>query len=257
MTAPELVVTRVFDAPRELVFDMWAKPEHVTRWFGPKRFALLVQRMDFRVGGTYRFLMRAPDGSDFPFSGTYREIVAPERLVYTAVLDVEPDHEMLTTVVLEESGGKTRMTVRQTRPRSEELGRGQEQGLNETVDHLVACVAGPAEEYSIRRAFDAPPAVVFKAWTDAGHFARWFRSPQRGHDRLPPRPAPRGRNSFCHRSSDAASTWIKGFYGEIVAPTRLVLTFYFSDADGRPARHPILPEGPLNLLLTTAVGLSG
>src|SRR5690348_11911501 len=78
-----LVLTRVFDAPPSLVFQAFAKPEHLVRWWGPKDFTLPVCEQDFRVGGTYRFCMRAPDGTDHWVWGEYLEITEPTKLVFS------------------------------------------------------------------------------------------------------------------------------------------------------------------------------
>ena len=79
----ELVVTRVIDAPRRLVFKAWTQPEHIARWWGPQGFTTIHCDMDIRVGGTYRFGMRSPQGTEHWKRGVYREIVEPERIVFT------------------------------------------------------------------------------------------------------------------------------------------------------------------------------
>ncbi len=79
----ELTITRVFDAPRELVWKAWTEPERVKRWWGPKSFTTPVSKIDLRVGGKYLYCMRSPEGKDFWGTGIFREIVAPERLVMT------------------------------------------------------------------------------------------------------------------------------------------------------------------------------
>jgi len=79
----EIVSTRVFDVPRRLVFEAWTKPEHVKRWYGLRVLTMTVCEIDLRPGGAYRYVLRGPDGTDYAFSGVYREIVPPSRLVYT------------------------------------------------------------------------------------------------------------------------------------------------------------------------------
>ena len=134
--AGEMILTRVFDAPRELVWKLWTEPEHICKWWGPKGFTLPGCEMDFRTGGAYRFVMRAPDGRDNPFHGVYRDIVRNERIVFTAILDNLPGPELLTTVTFVDEGGKTKLTVRQTTPPGE-AGRGQNQGWSETLARLA------------------------------------------------------------------------------------------------------------------------
>ncbi len=123
----ELVITRVFDAPRELVFRAWTEPERFKRWWGPKNFTAPACTIDLRVGGVYLNCMRSPEGQDFWTTGVYREIVEPERIVYTNSFadekgtPVPASHygmsgdwplETLVTVTFEEHEGKTKMTLR-------------------------------------------------------------------------------------------------------------------------------------------------
>ena len=112
----ELVVTRVIDAPRRLVFEAWTDAEQVARWWGPQGFVTTHCDMDIRVGGAYRFCMRSPAGTDHWKRGVYREIVEPERIVFTFAWEDasgNPGHELLTTVTFDDVGGKTRLTLRQ------------------------------------------------------------------------------------------------------------------------------------------------
>jgi uncharacterized protein YndB with AHSA1/START domain len=110
----EVVITRIFDAPRALVFQAWTDPKHLKRWWGPKMFTNPVCEVDARVGGAWRIVMRSPDGVDYPCGGVYREIVEPERLVFTNIAtdnDGNPILDGLTTVTFEEQGGKTKLTL--------------------------------------------------------------------------------------------------------------------------------------------------
>lgn len=111
-----LVVTRTIDAPRSLVFKTWTQPEHVARWWGPQGFTTIHCDMDIRVGGAFRFGMRSPQGTEHWKVGVYREIVEPERIVFTFAWE-KPDgksgDELLTTVTFTEAGAKTRLTLRQ------------------------------------------------------------------------------------------------------------------------------------------------
>jgi len=115
-TERELVITRVFDAPRALVFKAWTEPERLVRWWGPRGFTMPSCKMEVRPGGAYRFQMRSPEGTDHWLQGVYREIVEPERLACTwAWLDADgkPVHETLLTVTFDEEGDKTKLTLHQ------------------------------------------------------------------------------------------------------------------------------------------------
>src|SRR6195256_6462193 len=106
----EIVLTRVFDAPRHLVFDAFSKPELLKRWFGPRGWSLVVCEVDLKVGGTWRFVLRGPDGADMGMRGVYREIVPPERTVHTETFDDFPGESQVTAVLIER-GGKTTLTA--------------------------------------------------------------------------------------------------------------------------------------------------
>jgi uncharacterized protein YndB with AHSA1/START domain len=104
----EIVVTRVFEAPRALVFAAWTTPEHLARWWGPTGFTITTYEMDFKPGGVWRFVMHGPDGRDYQNKVVYVEIAESERLVYRHVSD--PQFQM--TVTFEEGGDQTIVTAR-------------------------------------------------------------------------------------------------------------------------------------------------
>jgi uncharacterized protein YndB with AHSA1/START domain len=108
----EIRLTRLFDAPRHLVFEAMTKPEHVKRWWGRlgEGYSVPVCEIDLRPGGAWRFVNRHPKG-EAVFYGVYREIAAPERLVFTEIFEPFPDVESVVTTVLTEENGKTRLTV--------------------------------------------------------------------------------------------------------------------------------------------------
>jgi uncharacterized protein YndB with AHSA1/START domain len=146
-----LVLSREFDAPRELVFAAWSTPEHMARWFGPKDFTLPFCQMDFRVGGNYRLCMRSPDGKDYWVHGVYREIVEPERLVFTWERDGPDDPHAghtLVTITLEARGPrKTRLTLHQATFGTQEIRDGHQGGWTEAFARLDEYV----EELRIER----------------------------------------------------------------------------------------------------------
>jgi uncharacterized protein YndB with AHSA1/START domain len=109
----EIAMTRAFDAPRSLVFDAWTKPELLTRWLGVRGgWTFAICQVDLRVGGTYRFVWRGPDGREMGMGGVYREVVRPERLVATEKFDESwYEGDALDTTVLVEKGGKTTVTT--------------------------------------------------------------------------------------------------------------------------------------------------
>jgi uncharacterized protein YndB with AHSA1/START domain len=140
----ELAITRVFDAPRDLVFKVWTQPEHLVRWLGPRGFAAPSAEMDVRPGGAYRACIRSPEGADYWMQGVYREIVAPERLVFTFAWEDEggrPGRETLVTVTFADHSGKTKLTFHQAPFESVADRDSHQEGWAECLDRLGAYLA--------------------------------------------------------------------------------------------------------------------
>lgn len=136
----EIVMTRTFDAPRKLVFEAHSTPEHMKRWWGPRRYEMTVCEMDFRPGGAYRIVHRDADGQEFGFRGAFREIVPPERIVWTFEFEGMPGHVSVQTLVFTEQDGKTTVTATalydSVEDRDGELHSGMLEGATETYDRL-------------------------------------------------------------------------------------------------------------------------
>jgi uncharacterized protein YndB with AHSA1/START domain len=148
----EIVISRVFDAPRELVWKTWTEPERMKMWWGPEGFTAPVSEIDLRVGGCYFSCMRSPEGQDYCSTGTYREIVPEERLVLTDSFADEHGNvvsathygmsadlplELLVTVMFEDEGDKTRLTLRHAGFPEGEIRAQTEAGWNESLDKLA------------------------------------------------------------------------------------------------------------------------
>ena len=155
--AQGLVIERVFDAPRELVWRAWTEPEHVMRWYGPAGMTSHACEIDLRVGGRYLWGMRSPDGGEYWNTGVYREIVPPERFVATQSIADEHGNvvsaatqgmgedfplEMLITVLLEDlGGGRTKLTLRHAGWPDLAMAEGASGGWNQAFDKLAAALA--------------------------------------------------------------------------------------------------------------------
>jgi uncharacterized protein YndB with AHSA1/START domain len=145
-TEREVVMTRVFDAPRRLVFDALTKPELFKRWFGPRGWTLAVCEIDLKVGGAWRSVLRGPGGRDMGMRGVYLEIASPERLISTESFDDYPG-ESLNTLVLVEDRGKTTLTItvqyQSQEIRDAVIKSGMEHGAAECYDKLAEMLASP------------------------------------------------------------------------------------------------------------------
>jgi uncharacterized protein YndB with AHSA1/START domain len=138
----QIGLTRLFDAPRRLVFEAMSQPEHIRRWWGnlAEGYSVPVCEVDLRVGGAWRFVNRTPKGEEAAFKGIYREIVPPDRLVFTEIFEKFPDTESIVTAVFTDEGGKTRLTVTAEYPtrdiRDMVIKTGMEKGAAISYDRL-------------------------------------------------------------------------------------------------------------------------
>jgi len=145
-TDREIHVERVFDAPRDRVFSVYTDPELVPEWYGPHGTTAIVDEMDVRAGGNWRFVIRNEDGSEIGFRGTYREVTPPERIVQTFEWEGMPGHVSVETAEFEDLGdGRTKVITTSIFHTSEErdgmLQSGMEGGMNETYERLDALLA--------------------------------------------------------------------------------------------------------------------
>jgi uncharacterized protein YndB with AHSA1/START domain len=136
----EIFMTRVFDAPRDLVFEAHSSCEHMSNWWGPRKYEVTSCEMDFRPGGAWRIVHRGPDSEEQGFRGEYREIDRPERIVWTFEWEGLPGHVSVDTLTLEEHDGKTTLTAisafDSVEDRDGMLQSGMESGAAETYDRL-------------------------------------------------------------------------------------------------------------------------
>ena len=149
----ELVMKRVFDAPRRLVFDALTKPELLRRWYGPRGWTLIACEIDLRVGGRWHFVTRRDDGREMGQHGVYREIARPERLANTEEWDDWPGADLLATTVLTEEGGRTTLLntllFSSQEVRDILIKSGMTRGAGETYDRLAELLAVSLAEASV------------------------------------------------------------------------------------------------------------
>ncbi|MBD2728101.1 SRPBCC domain-containing protein [Nostoc sp. FACHB-892] len=133
----EIVITRVFNAPRELVFQAWTDPKHIVQWWGPKGFTTQVVELDLCPGGKWRYVMIGPDGTEYPAKGIFREIIPFERIVtsdefdegFEKVMNVDLPKGIVMTAVFEDLGSNTKLTLRIMHESAEERRKHEEMGV--------------------------------------------------------------------------------------------------------------------------------
>jgi uncharacterized protein YndB with AHSA1/START domain len=256
----DLIITRIFDAPRELVWKAWTVPELAMRWWGPEGFTAPVIKIDLRVGGKYLYAMRSPDGKDFWSTGVYREFVPPEKIVATDSFADEKGNivpashygmtgdwptELLATMTFEDQKGKTKFTLRHEGLPPGEMIDSAKAGWNGSFDKLekvleeeksrwtkTILIAEPGkQEASIIRTFDAPRERLFRAYTDPKLIPQWW-GPERFEiivDKMEVKPGGIWRN--INRDSEGNEYTFHGVYHD-VSPRRLVYTFEWEGLPG-------------------------
>jgi uncharacterized protein YndB with AHSA1/START domain len=261
-TDRELIFTRVFDAPRELVYKAWTDPRHLIQWWGPKGFTTSVYEMDVKPGGVWRLTMRGPDGREYKNRIVFIEVVKPERLVYKH--DPEQGCEPVrfeVTVTFAKEGAKTRLTMRMLFPSTAALDHvvtkygaieGGKQTLGKLAEYLgtlASAADAPLPEVTFTREFDAPRELVFKAWTDAKRLARWWGPNGFTNALCELDPRPSGAIRIHMRAPDGTVYPNEGTIQEFVPPERLTLAMGVKDAEGN-----IILEGVTTVIFTEQAG---
>ncbi len=256
----EIVISREFQAPRELVWEAMTNPEHVAKWWGPRGFSTTIEVMDFRVGGMWKHVMRGPDGTNYPNKSIFREIVKPERIVYThgGGREQGPGASFTATWTFEElAPDRTRLTNRMVFGSAEERDFvvrefGAIEGGRQTLMRLSERLSeAQCPAFTIVRSFNATRDLVWKAWTEQGRLMEWFgpKGCTIPVARLDFRVD--GQFHYCMRTPDGKEMWGLWIFREITAPERILLANSFSDAAGNPARPPFPGAWSLQMLTET------
>ena len=249
----EIVLSRVFAAPRELVFTAWTDPRHLAEWWGPRGFTTTTSQLDLRPGGLWRFVMHGPDGKNYDNRIEFIEIVRPERLVFHHGSDRDNDPDRFhVTATFTEDAGQTRLTMRMLcRSAEQRAGMvkfGAIEGGQQTLERLAEYLPRIGTRFVLTRVFDAPLDLVWKAWTEPERLRQWWGP--KGFKvttcKLDLRPG--GLFHYCLQAPDGQEMWGRFAFREIEPRRRLVWVNSFSDPSGGVARHVHHMEWPLELL---------
>ena len=178
----EVTVTRMIDAPADLVFRAWTEGDHLTKWYAPEGFGVARAEADAKQGGAFTIVMQGPDGSEYPLWGTFTEFDPPKKLIMASTAagpDGTPALDAVTTVTLVGHVGKTEMTVHEKAnaltPEAGPMLAGMEVGLLQTLRKLDDVVTGAVDRSIVlSRMLEAPREEVFELWTSPEHLANWW-----------------------------------------------------------------------------------
>ncbi|MCX6953273.1 MAG: SRPBCC family protein [Verrucomicrobia bacterium] len=254
----ELVISREFTAPRDLVWEAMTDPKHVVNWWGPRGFSTTIETMDLRPGGVWKQTLHGPDGANYPNKSVFQEVVRPERIVYSHGGGREggPGTSFVATWTFDDlGGGRTRVTIRMVFPTAADRERvirefGAQEGGRQTLERLSEHLAARrSQPFVITREFAAPRALVWQAWTERDRLMQWFgpKGFKMPLAKLDFRPG--GMFHYHITGPNGAKVWGRFVYREIVPPSKLVWVNSFSDPAGGITRHPFTTDPwPLQLL---------
>jgi uncharacterized protein YndB with AHSA1/START domain len=252
----ELRLTRVFDAPVQAVWDAWTDPAQTAQWWGPRGFTLTTHSKELKPGGSWRYTMHGPDGTDYPNVTHYFEVEPCAKLVYDHGANDNQPPLFHVTVLFSESAGKTRMEMTMALPTPEAAEETRKfikkAGGDSTWDRLAEYLekeSSGKDKFVINRTFDAPLDVMFDLWTNPQHVSQWL--PPAGFQmqfiRADIKP---GGSTFYVMSGGGVSMHGRAEYLQIEKPARLVYTQQFCDENENITRHPFAPTWPETMLTT-------
>ena len=247
----EIIIKRMYDAPRDLVYRAVTDPKLIPEWWGPRNLTTNVERMEVRPGGQWRFIQRDPKGEIFAFHGVYHEAKAPELLVYTMEWEGMPGHVLLDIERFEEHNGVTTCISKNifetVEDRDGMLQQGMESGAQEITNRLTELLArlshgtmkpsmqashSDGRSLKITRVFNAPIKQVWQHWVDPNEYMCWWgpKDYTACESQIDLRVG--GKYLSCMEGPDGKKYWSTGTYKEIVEPNHFVCTDSFADAQG-------------------------
>lgn len=263
MSDREIAMTRVLDAPRELVWKVWTEADHLSHWWGPQGFTITTHKRECRPGGAWRFVMHGPDGRDYENKITYLEVVAPERLSYKHGGDqeCEPVNFQVTVTFVPEgtAGEKTRLDMRMIFPspaarefvireyNAVEGGKQTMARLGEYLNELMTAAHARSTDlpFVMTRVVRAPLDQVWKAWTDRDELVQWFGPPGSKISHATMDLCEGGQFHYGLKSEDGQMLWARWVFKKIVPMQRIESIMSFSDEQGGLTQAPFDANWPL------------
>ena len=259
----EIRIQRLYDAPLQAVWDAWTDPAQAALWWGPRGYTLTTHSKDVRTGGHWDYTMHGPDGTDYPNTTQYLEVLPLAKLVYDHGGNADQPPMFRVTVLFDEVDGKTRMDMSMRLPTAEAAAQTRvfikQAGGNATWDRLAEYLAkrlADQERFVINRSFEAPLALMFEMWTQPAHIANWT-APTGCEMHFIRADVRVGGGAFYSMSSPGGTMYGLTRYEEIRSPDRIVYTQQFCDEHENIARHPMAPTWPETMRTTVELSAEG
>lgn len=257
----EIKITRIYDASVQAVWDAWTDPKQVAQWWGPRGFTTTTHSKDFKVGGTWKYTMHGPDGTDYPNITTYLEIEKYSRMVYDHGATDSTPPKFRVTVLLTETKGKTKLDMTMSLPTPEEAEETRKfikkAGGNSTWDRLAEYLAPGKNQFVINRSFDAPIQQMFEMWTNPKHLSQWLPPTGFTSTFMKANIKPGGSSFYVMTDGKNIKMYGRAKYLEVINPTLIVYTQQFCDEKENISRHPLAPTWPETMLTTVTFAEEG
>ncbi|MFN8610828.1 MAG: SRPBCC family protein [Vulcanimicrobiota bacterium] len=263
MATNELCLTRVYKAPRQLVWEAWTDPLQVAQWWGPRGFTLTHHDKQLEAGGRWNYTMHGPDGVDYPNSTLYHEVVEGEKLVYDHGSDGHSPPLFRVTVIFQDVPEGTRMDLvmqfenaEAARASAEFIRKaGGHATWDRLAEHLEKQTSG-LDCFVIHRSFAAPPELLFQLWTQPEHLAAWLPPTGATLEYLEVDIRP-GGSAFYRMDHPGGQLYGRVEYHQLQAPSLLSYTQMFSDQHRGRGHHPMLPVFPERMHTTVEFAPEG
>jgi uncharacterized protein YndB with AHSA1/START domain len=255
----ELILSRLLNAPRELVFKVWTDPEHVVRWWGPTGFTNTNHGMDASKNGVWRFTMHGPDGVDYKNKIVFLEVKAPERIVYQHSDDEDTEQiHFRVTITFEPQGNQTNLTMHMIFDTPEEFEKvareyGAIEGAHQHVARLEKYIASSLAletsplPFTIIRHIQAPVDLVYEAFSKAEHLANWWGPKEMNVDAHAFDFRPGGRFLYSMTSDNGTITWGLMRFTDILPKEKIVFINSFADEHGNILPPPFPDPWPTEM----------
>jgi uncharacterized protein YndB with AHSA1/START domain len=260
----EIRIVRVYEAPVEAVWDAWTDTEKTAKWWGPRGFTLTSHHKDLRAGGTWRYTMHGPDGTNYENTTKYLEVDRPRKLVYDHGGHEDRPPLFRVTVLLTDLGGRTQMEMTSTLPTTEAAAATRifikKVGGDSTWDRLsefLSKLLDGEDKFVINRSFDVPQARMFAAWTDRSQLAEWMAPAGFKMEMIESDIRPGGSSFYVMTGPNGVKMYGKAKYLALESPQHLAYTQQFCDENKCVVRHPMSPTWPETMITTVEFSAEG